>query len=78
MLKHASSYRDRLGYLLVDSQLRGEYLGRYCVPVGNDGQSLYVGEADSKEEHRGSSQRPQGHGDVFEVRAPPVLSWVIL
>lgn len=44
-----SSYRDRLNAFLADAQAHEEYIGGYCVRLGERSYTLHVDDADSVE-----------------------------
>lgn len=54
MPAQASSYQDHANAVLGGAQSRGEYLGSHYIPVGEEGYTVHVGEANSDEERGGS------------------------
>lgn len=50
MLAQAGDYRDCLNPFLTDALLQGEYIGGYHRRVGDDGNSLHMGDAHSHSE----------------------------
>lgn len=66
----SSRYVDLLKALFGDAPSRREYLGGYCIWVGEDCYSLHVNELDSDEERRGSAPSPQCDGGVVESPTP--------
>lgn len=64
MRAHASSHRDQLNAVLGYAQTRGEYIGGFCVHVGDDGHSLHLGDQDSDEERGGRDSLLDGTDGV--------------
>lgn len=62
MCAQASSYGYGQNGFLRDAQLDGEYLGCYCIRVGEYSHLFHVDETDNDEERTGSKPRPQGDG----------------
>lgn len=67
----STSFRDRLNVVLPDAQLKGDYIGGFCVMVSKNGHSLHIGDPDSHEERVGRTPTSAADDDDVEVVPTP-------